>query len=76
MRKRAREEKVHHETRAMGGEFIMRKNDGVRVHDEKKSNGVRVHDEEKSDGVRVNHEKKSDRVGVHHKKERWGETSP
>ena len=66
---------VHHEKlllgkglpseRAMGLEFTIRRNDGVRVHHERKSDGVRVHDERKSDGVRV-----------HHEKERWGESSP
>ena len=46
----------------MGGEFTMRKGNGVTVHDEKErwgectiktSNGVRVNHEKKSDGVRV-----------------------
>ena len=31
--------------RAMGGEFTIRKRNGVRVHHEKKSEGVRVHHE-------------------------------
>ena len=45
--------------RAMGGEFTIRK-----------SNGVRVHHEKKSERVRVNHERKSDWVKVHHEKRR------
>ena len=51
--------------RAMGGEFTIRK-----------SNGVRVHQEKKSDRVTVDHEKKSEWVRVHHEKERWHESSP
>ena len=31
--------------RAMGGEFTIRKSNGVRVHHERKSEGVRVHHE-------------------------------
>ena len=48
----------------MGREFIMRRSDGVRVHDEKKSDRVRVYHERKGDGVRVHHEKKNDGVTV------------
>ena len=33
--------------RTMGGEFTMRKSDGVRVHQEKYSDGVRFHHEKK-----------------------------
>ena len=36
--------------RAMGGEFTIRKSNGVRVEHEKKSDGVRVHHEKKSHG--------------------------
>ena len=34
----------------MGGEFTIRKSDGVKVHPEKKSNRVRVHLEKKGWG--------------------------
>ena len=51
--------------RAIGGEFTIRK-----------SNGVRVHHEKKSDRVTVDHEKKSEWVRVHYEKERWHESSP
>ena len=49
----------------MGGEFTIRK-----------SNGMRVHHEKKSDRVTVDHERKSDWVKVHYEKERWRESSP
>ena len=42
MTKKRKRVKVHHE-KVKGGEFTMRKSDGVRVHNEKKSHGVRVH---------------------------------
>ena len=47
----------------MGGEFTIRKSDGVRVDHEKKG-----------DGMRVDHDKNSDWVRDHHKKEQWGES--
>ena len=36
--------------RAMGGEFTIRKSDGIRVHHNKQSDGVRTHHEKESDG--------------------------
>ena len=35
--------------RMMGGEFTIRKSNGVRLHHDKKGNGVRIHYHKKSD---------------------------
>ena len=55
--------RAEHIDRSLGGEFTMRKSNGVRLH-HKKDNWLKVHHEKRSDGVRA-----------HHEKERWGKSS-